>query len=593
MRESGPTESLTPQDQALLADLGFGAEPRPQGAMVHSESLVAALVDRHGGVVAGDPAFGEEGALDPDALESVRRTGEPQTRIGPAPGAAAELAIYAYGAAGRSLRWALPEPIRALAHRRPGDVVVLAACPTGSRSLLEHACRAYGFTDLQSRVAAETVRTGSIRLASETLGIAYDTGRETLAAALKRAQVRRLPALVNRLVGLALGVMPSDDDGRLIGDLWGLDRRQAAVALLVADGADHGQVASALGLSVSVVKKSLKDVYQLLQVGSSASLARKLQEARGLAGMIAATGGEVEVTVAGAEPLRFVHRADGSRIAFSDYGPASGRPVLVAHSSMTSRVVGAALRRALQLQGFRPISIDRPGFGLSDEVAGQRAGAHDPFRTAAHDACLVMDHLKLGVVDVVARGAAQFVVALHRVAPERIGSVVLTNPDPPTRVSGGSPGLLATVKQLYRGNPEMIRAWAAMVATQVTLERVTRLLPAYLGDSPPDQAAARDPEVVREYFRAVRTFATGRYGGYVNEQTEFARGPDLAPIQGTEGWAVLVGAHDTMHDPARVLAYWREKLPDAAFVVAPDAGRMLTFSHPQLVVDTLLGRRAR
>lgn len=593
VHDQADARGLTAAQREVLTGLGLTTDPPPASALLHRESVAAALVDRHGKGFASAGALA--GHLSPEGFdavvaERVRRTGDPQTILAPAAGDAAGLAVYAYGLAGRSLHWALPDEIRALARERPHDVVVLTAHATASHSALEHACRAYGLTDLQSRVAVEAARTGSIRMAASRLEISYDTAREALAAALQRARVTRLPALVNRLVSLAFGVFPSADGGKVISDLWGLTPRQAAISLLVADGADHIQAGRALGLSAAVVKKSLTQVYELLQVNSSAGLARKLQETLALARMMAATEADIDLTAAGAEPLRFVHRPDGSRVAVSDYGPASGRPVLVAHSSMTTRVIARGLRAALQAEGFRPISIDRPGFGLTDEVAGLRPGAHDPFQAAAEDACLVLRHLKISQADVVARGAAQFVVALHHTAPERVGAVVLTNPDPPHHASGGAPGPIAIVKNLFRANPSMIRAWASITATQVTYDRMSRMLKEWLRDSPPDSAVLQNPQVLQDYFRAVRTFATGRFAGHVNEQIEFARGRVLIPVDDARSWCVLVGAQDPMHDAAKVVAYWRNVMPEARIVVAPDAGRLLTFSHPRLVVDCLLGR---
>src|SRR6185312_9257258 len=110
-----------------------------------------------------------------------------------------------------------------------------------------------------------------------------------------------------------------------------------------------------------------------------------------------------------AEPLRMMPRADGTRIAWSDYGPASGKPVLVVHSSMTSRPVSRALVTALQAAGVRPIAIDRPGFGMSDPFPGMEPGRHDPFAVAARDVASLCRKLKIASLDVVARGGAQHV----------------------------------------------------------------------------------------------------------------------------------------------------------------------------------------
>lgn len=586
------TRDLSPSDREVLLGIGWEDTAAPLGSVFHAESIVAGLLDRQGRLVAATPILARAGpavTFDLQVVARVAQTGETRSvvtenAVAGDPG----LSIFAYGLASHCGHWALPPDILAAAVRHPDHVVVISCHAAANRALLAQACLAYGFTDLQSRVAVEAARTGSIRLAAKALGIAYDTAREALAGALKRARVTRLPALVSKLSATALGVTPDQDHESVVGDLWGLSKRQAAVALMVAQGAVHDQCARALSLSPAVVKKELGEVYGLLQVSSATTLARRLQETVALAQMTAMTGGDVSITAVGAEPLKFIHRPDGSRISISDYGPASGRPVLVAHSSMTSRIVARPLREALQSAGFRPISIDRPGYGLTDEIAGLEAGDHDPFSSAAEDAVRVLDHLKLDRVAVVARGAAQFVVALHHAAHGRCGAVVLVNPDPPTRISGGKPGPFAIVKRLYLENPTLIRTRAALIAGQISHERVGRLLREWSRGSAPDLAAAADPQIVLDYFRAVRTFATGRYAGYVNEQTAFAQGRALRPVSGAQSWRVLVGAHDTMHDPAMVIAYWRTIVPEAGFELSPAAGRFLALSHPHLVVGALV-----
>jgi pimeloyl-ACP methyl ester carboxylesterase len=282
-----------------------------------------------------------------------------------------------------------------------------------------------------------------------------------------------------------------------------------------------------------------------------------------------------------------VHGPDGRRIAVSDYGPSSGRPVLVVHSSTTSRPVARGLLRALQDAGYRPLAIDRPGFGLTDEVRGLRPGVDDPYGAAAGDALRVLDRLRLERVDVVARGGAKAVLALEAAAPGRLGRVVLVNPDPHVGARGRGSGIFAALKQLGRRNPAVMRLSIALLARQTSYARLDEFLRRAFRGSPPDERALQDPELVRDFFRAVRTLATGRYQGVVNEQVDFAYGRPLARLAGTTDWRVLVAAHDTMHDPQQVLEVWRAILPDARFRRVEDAGRLLALSHPQHVVEAL------
>ena len=433
-----------------------------------------------------------------------------------------------------------------------------------------------------------TIRAGSARLAARSLGISYETAREALAAAMARVRAPRLSVLVGRLTSLGFGVLPEGNVAEVLADLWGLTPRQAAIAGLVADGVSRRNVATALTVSEAVVRKELEQIHLVLQVSSGAGLARKVVEAQALRWLTAATGGGAIVADGDAAAVGAVDEPQRLRAGVEEADVAAGRPVLVVHSSMTTRIVARSLLRALQGAGYRPISVDRPGFGLTDEVAGMRTGRHDPYATAAQDAVLVLDHLNIASIDLVARGGAQFVLALARtLAPGRLGRVVLVNPAPHTRKGDRNVGPLGVIKEAFRRNPAMIRFAAAAFIRQRTFQDLTEFLQRSMRGSPPDEAAARDPELVRDYFRATRTFVTGRYGGYINEQTEFAQGSRPAPLAATTDWRVLVADHDVLHDPRYVLAYWREVLPDARFELVRNTGRLMALSHPERVIEAL------
>ncbi|MFC3069142.1 alpha/beta fold hydrolase [Phenylobacterium soli] len=582
----------------LMRDAGFEVSEAAKVALFRPESIAAALVSPRGALIRATEAFARETDrrwLDREIIARAARSRTPLlTSVAPEPeapagGGSTGAAMFAYAPAGMAAGWPLPADFLAAAAAAPEAVVVVTVSSALAARSLDEACRSFGLSGLQSRVALATIRGGGVKPAAEALGISYHTAREALAEAMKRVGVSRLPALVHHITSFAFGLVPDEDAAEALADQWGLTPRQAAIAVLIADGLSRSMAASALRISEAVVKKELDQIYLLLDANSAAGLARRLAEANALRWITQATAGDMGFFDTSAEPVQFVRRADGSRIAVSDYGPKTGKPVLVVHSSLTSRVVGRRLLRALQGAGYRPISIDRPGFGLSDTHAGMKPGEHDPYATAAQDALLVLEKLKIGRLDVVARGGAQFVLALHRRAPELIDRAVLVNPDPHSAASSRIVGPLGAFKQAYLGNPALIRTAAGVIGRGLTYERTLRLLQASMSGSPADELAIRDPGVVRDYFHAQRMFSTGRIAGYVNEQTDFVRGSKPGPIPGTDRWRVLVAAHDTMHDPIQVLDYWREVLPDAVFSLVEDGGRLMALSQPEKVMAALDG----
>jgi pimeloyl-ACP methyl ester carboxylesterase len=132
-----------------------------------------------------------------------------------------------------------------------------------------------------------------------------------------------------------------------------------------------------------------------------------------------------------------------------------------------------------------------------------------------------------------------------------------------------------------------VRLLAPFLAGQITLHRLSRLLPLWMRGSPPDLEAAQDPEFVADFFRSTRMFTTGRHEGFLREQAAIARAGKPAPFAAAARWRVLLGASDVLYEPGVVLAYWRELLPNAEFEIVPDGGRFLAMTHPHLVLEAL------
>lgn len=563
------------------------ASPLP---VVDVRSVAAAVYDPEGERLAATRAFLRSGVpplIDRALIAPYAAGAEPGFHRFADPGGDGATSLLALAPASRAGSWRIPSELHEAAQSRRNTVVALTTRLAPRAEPLRDACLAYGLTGLQSRVALEVIRVGDIKGAAASLGLSYQTARQALADAMRRVGAPRLPGLVTRLTTLAFGVFPGRaGSGDVLADVWGLTERQIAVAGMFAEGASRDQVAQVLGLSLPLVKKELDVIYSVLEVGSSAALARKMIEARALNWLTAATAGGVGYVEDQSEPLRFALRPDGGRIAYSDYGPASGEPVLVVHSSMTTRIVSRKLLRALHRAGYRPIAIDRPGFGLSDPLPGLEPGA-DPFVAATADVDRVMRALRIRRFNVVSRGAAQFLVALAQAMPEELGHVVLVNPGPPYRHSGRGQGPLAVIKDAFVRNPATVRLLAPFLASHLTWRRLTRMMDQWTRGSPPDQAAARDPEIAADFFRSVRMFATGRYEGFLAEQAAIAQLGMPPPFAGAGGWTVLLGASDVLYEPGVVLDYWRGLLPGATFHVVADGGRFLAMTHPQLVVRGL------
>ncbi|MDO9335330.1 MAG: alpha/beta fold hydrolase [Caulobacter sp.] len=557
---------------------------------MRAERLGVAVVDRGGAPLFANDAWRQAVAgaeLDREAMAAVIANGGRRTVLidhGPAM-VGRSTAVFA--AVGLARQWALPEEALSWMEDDRAAAVILVVGALSAAQVLADVCAAFGLTDLQTRVAIGLVRAGDVRGAAAEAGVSYQTARKVAFDAMRRVGAPRITGLIERLVRLSFGVWPQGEAGAAeLTDVWGLSVRQASLALRIAEGASRAEAAAAAGMSEATAKKELEVVFQVMGVHSAAALARAVTEARALALITDATHDEAQLHNDLVEPLGLFQRPDGSQVAYSDYGPRSGRPVLILHSSSASRPAPSRLVAALQAQGFRPLSLDRPGFGLSDPHPDRARWRSDPFDAAVDDVKLLLAQLKLKRVDIIARGGAQVATAMAQTAPQIMGRVLLVNPDPASASHTRRRGPVGALQEAYMRHPDLIEGLVKLVASNLSSSQSRRIMLKAVESSPLDLAIFADPRNMADYRRGFRLFATGRISGYVAEQTAIHHWT-CPPLSDVGHWRVLLSRHDFLHDPDRTYEVWRDILPQARFDWVEDGSRLMVMSHADLVARTL------
>lgn len=326
-------------------------------------------------------------------------------------------------------------------------------------------------------------------------------------------------------------------------------------------------------------------LYANFGVQSATELARLIVEVKALRLFARSIDGAPGFLATAIEPTRIAIRPQTMEaIGWSDYGPASGKPVLVVHSNWSCRAVPRPLLVELQKRGWRPIAIDRPGFGATHLGNSSR---DDPFGQAIADTLQILDSCRIGRIAVIAKCGAQYVHALKQAAPDRIGPVVLVSPTPQTAPDGKRVGLVGMIKEAYMRRPHLIELFFRMICTQFTLPRVEQLTRAIVKDSPGDTALCDDPQFIRDRFRALRPMATGNLAGGIIEEHVISQGlPAITPLA-VDDWVILQGDEDIHNSFHEVERYWRKVLPCTQIVQVPAGGRFMTSSLPGLLVDHL------
>ena len=116
---------------------------------------------------------------------------------------------------------------------------------------------------------------------------------------------------------------------------------------------------------------------------------------------------------------RIIRLEDGRRLAYSEWGDLDGRPVVLINGTPASRLL-CPDEEATEAAGVRLVTIERPGYGLSDPRPGRTA------LDCVDDFVELADHLGLPPVPVIGwSGGGSYALALAARLPDRISAVGL------------------------------------------------------------------------------------------------------------------------------------------------------------------------
>lgn len=571
--------TMRPEALDLLAVREASAEPDNPHLVLNMRALAVGVLSKSGEILAQSPEFVADqiaGLIDDQCVLQALKTGRTAFQI-----LTERPHALCYVPAAKLGSWTLP-PAIATALGGPNRVAVFAE-RLGQKGAISRACEALGLSPNHIRILDETIRAGNILRASANASVSYQHARATVAEALAISGCESVHQLISHIARQTFGLMPDDPApaAQLLMEIWGLTPRQSELALLIGDGQSRADAARFLRISEATVKKELNRIYEALEISSVTELAPKLAALRlhGILMQHNATRGELSEL--GGVPLRFCRDEDGRRIAFSDFGPQGAFPVYYIHSSMTSRIIPRDMQTGLAERGFRVIAIDRPGFGLTDTASTRQ------WEVAALDFCHVQRALGLAGGIAIARGGAQLLLELARIAPASLEGAVLLNPDPRSTQSSKRQGPLGAVKEYFLRSPGMIRTAAILTARQLSPERLARWLEKSVASSSADLAALARPGMAEDYWRAVRSLSTGRVDGYVAEQVDHVVSKDIPLTERPWPCRILIGGQDMLHDPAEAIRHWTTVIPGSEARLVEDAGRLLSFSHLSLVLEEI------
>lgn len=580
--------ALAEAPDVLGAAMALDAQSAPAGpAFVNPRAYASAACDGDGVIVIADVAFAAWAAPLHRGRAQLAGLASGKASVSYLLEDRGKFIAVAAAPLAVARHWPLAPEVRGALERGDAAYALVAHLPpTLQPRGLATAARLFGFSAREASMAEALVRGGDVREASKLEGIGYETARDAIKSAMAKAGCRRQGEFIALCLQIESGEQP---DGLIIEpvlrDIFGLTERQARIADTIARGVTREECAGQLGLSVHIVKTELKAIFAICELQSLVQLTTLVGHIQAVAALAEATDIDLSVATRSAEPLRLLPRkARGGRIAFADHGPRGAIPAICLHTATTGRHLPASCIAALQAHGLRPITLDRPGYGLTSMPADMPGGdylAHNAF-----DIIEIMDALGLARASVIARGGTMALAHFAAHHADRFDRAAVLNPEPPPARDGRFGGLQGHVKQLVYARPALIAPLASHLSRRAAARTVERLVLQVVGGSQADRDTLADPEVRAAYVRSSQQSAMQGGIGFlgVARSEPHENAPRL-----TDGSAItiLCGAEDTMYDAADSVPHWQTIWPGAQATIVPDTGRMLLFQRPELVAAAL------
>jgi len=283
---------------------------------------------------------------------------------------------------------------------------------------------------------------------------------------------------------------------------------------------------------------------------------------------------------------------DGRQLAWSEWGPETGRVVVLLHGAPGSSHYCPDVATTQEL-GVRLVAADRPGYGRSTARPGRT------LLDWADDLVELLDHLEVAAVPVVGwSSGVPFAIASAVGRPDRIAALALVAGDGPL---DDVPGVRDALP------PERAERIAALRADPVAGRVAARERAAFYAERPesimgaieppgggstdsddPDVVLRRIPEARAALLEMFRHGALHGADGWVDDSIaiqlpwRFSLGSVACPT------TVWYGAKDRLAE-RRDSEYLARAIPGAELVIEPDDGHSLPVHHWREILERVLG----
>lgn len=280
-------------------------------------------------------------------------------------------------------------------------------------------------------------------------------------------------------------------------------------------------------------------------------------------------------------------RANGERVAFSEYGDVNGEPVLFCHGWPSSRMMAQLTDEAARELRVRIISPDRPGIADSSFVPNRKLLDWPPLVRE------LADHLCIAQFRILAiSGGAPYAYAVGWAMPERVHAIAVASGVPHIAELNDHRGLLALYRWLISARKKLPRfsRWGfRFVRPFLSLRPPRRTRPVLLKLLQPcDAESLRDERAFEACFESQRRAWEASAEGVLADAEIYAEpwGFSLSELRVP---VRLWHGKDDRSFSAVLAKETADKIPNCALHVIDDAGHYSTpIRHMRQILGDLI-----
>lgn len=261
---------------------------------------------------------------------------------------------------------------------------------------------------------------------------------------------------------------------------------------------------------------------------------------------------------------------EGRKIGYAEYGVQNGSPVLFFHGAPGSSYLPADMVEIAKYRGVRLITVDRPGYGLSDPHTGRT------FLSWANDVEVLTDALGITHFSIIGFSAGTpYPLACAFRFPDSVNKIALVGALAPVDTHGVMEGMSPMASSLYalaQANPDELRATFAAVAP--TVSALLDAMSASAGEWDKKVLLDRVAAFEVEYAKTLLSGTEGLASDFILSSRNWG-----FPIAAIKNEVHLWSGTIDQNTPPAMTHYLTAQLPNSHVHLLQDEGHFVLYDH--------------